>query len=66
MEQFSTEKFFMSTKDKKTTLSKKQKMMNLASDVWKLDTLSQADRFYMERMLKEKCTERFLNLALRK
>jgi hypothetical protein len=56
----------MTTKDKKTTLSKKQKMVKLASEVWDFDTLSQADRFYMERMLKEKCTERFLNLALRK
>ena len=54
------------TKKTKTTISKKQKMMNLASEVWDFDTLSQADRFYMERMLKEKCTERFLNLALRK
>ena len=52
--------------DPDRALSKKQKMVKLASEVWDFDTLSQADRFYMERMLKEKCTERFLNLALRK
>lgn len=56
----------MTTTKKKPTTSKKQKMVKLASEVWDFDTLSQADRLYMERMLKEKCTERFLNLALRK
>ena len=55
----------MTTTKKKPTTSKKQKMVQLASEVWDFETLSQADRFYMERMLKEKCTERFLNLALR-
>lgn len=52
------------TNNKKPTESKKQKMMKLASETWQLDTLSQADRLYMERMLKEKCTERFLKLVL--
>ena len=50
--------------NKKPTESKKQKMMKLASETWKLDTLSQADQLYMERMLKEKCTDRFLKLVL--
>lgn len=50
--------------NKKPTESKKQKMIKLASETWQLDTLSQADQLYMERMLKEKCTERFLKLVL--
>jgi len=64
MAELLTNEEIIMTNNKKPTESKKQKMIKLASETWQLDTLSQADRLYMERMLKEKCTERFLKLVL--